>query len=345
MELPGYYPRLQVTSGLKVRMKMDDSKKNYVLTDETISFEGHTLHRIRALRDLPYAKAGELGGFIEKEENLINDASLGRSWVGANSKVFGNAKIEGHCINLRGQTIVCDDAVLIGDCLIGSDADYMISASDPKPDCVRIGGKAHVANAMIGGHINISGKSKIYASHIHGFVEICGNNIVNNSVLSANSEYNPLKIYDAASLESVVCEGGSHIYGKSTLRKSSIFGDFEVCGDLSLNYASLHGHGRIENIYDYFVYGPIGYDENYQNRGQMITAWRSNDEDDDYGLVMNLDGLGQKRLDDVLKELKKAKRKSRKSLSGWLFGIHPYIHEYELAIEIIKKREALVVKK
>ena len=43
--------------------------KKYELTDETMEWEGHTLHRIKALRDFNYVKAGDLGGWVESEDN------------------------------------------------------------------------------------------------------------------------------------------------------------------------------------------------------------------------------------------------------------------------------------
>ena len=44
--------------------------KKYELTDETMEWEGHTLHRIKALRDFNDVKAGDLGGWVESEDNL-----------------------------------------------------------------------------------------------------------------------------------------------------------------------------------------------------------------------------------------------------------------------------------
>lgn len=49
-----------------------------------------TLYRIMAVSDFSYVKAGEVGGFIEKEDNLSQD---GESWVYGNAKVYGNAQI------------------------------------------------------------------------------------------------------------------------------------------------------------------------------------------------------------------------------------------------------------
>ena len=77
---------------------------NYELTDETIQYDGRTLYRIKALVDIPYhcVAAGDLGGFIEKVENL-----QGNAWVSGNARVFDNAKV-------YGDAHVSDDARVFG---------------------------------------------------------------------------------------------------------------------------------------------------------------------------------------------------------------------------------------
>ena len=64
--------------------------KKYEFTGETKAWLGHTLHRIRALISFEGVKAGDLGGWIEKEENLSQDGS---AWV------YGSA-------------VVCDEAMV-----------------------------------------------------------------------------------------------------------------------------------------------------------------------------------------------------------------------------------------
>ena len=56
-------------------VKENNMNNKYELTDETKNFCGITLHRIRALRDIPSVnvKSGDLGGWIEKESNLSQD--------------------------------------------------------------------------------------------------------------------------------------------------------------------------------------------------------------------------------------------------------------------------------
>lgn len=53
-------------------------EKKYILTDETIEYLGHTLHRIKAVKDFATISAGTLGGYIESEGNLdhIGDARV-----------------------------------------------------------------------------------------------------------------------------------------------------------------------------------------------------------------------------------------------------------------------------
>ena len=57
----------------------------YELTDEKIDVDGHTLYRIRALKDFGGIKAGELGGFIEDEKNLAQE---GKAWVGTHEPII-----------------------------------------------------------------------------------------------------------------------------------------------------------------------------------------------------------------------------------------------------------------
>ena len=53
-------------------------EKKYKLTEETKEWCGRTLHRIEALKDFGDVKAGDKGGWIEKEENLSHQDS---AWV------------------------------------------------------------------------------------------------------------------------------------------------------------------------------------------------------------------------------------------------------------------------
>ena len=68
-------------------------EKKYKLTAETCEYEGCVLHRIVALKDFSSVKAGDKGGWIEKEENLSQD---GCCWVYGDARVYGDAIVYGN---------------------------------------------------------------------------------------------------------------------------------------------------------------------------------------------------------------------------------------------------------
>lgn len=67
--------------------------KKYELTNECIQHGTRKLYRIKAIKAFGNIKAGELGGFIEKEDNLSHE---GDAWVYSNAVVFGDARVSGY---------------------------------------------------------------------------------------------------------------------------------------------------------------------------------------------------------------------------------------------------------
>ena len=73
--------------------------KKFELTTESIYLLGTKLFRIKALVTFGCVKKGELGGFVEKEENLDHTGSawiFGNAWVYGNEEVSGNAEVSGN---------------------------------------------------------------------------------------------------------------------------------------------------------------------------------------------------------------------------------------------------------
>ena len=67
--------------------------KKFELTAEFVTnVFGKKLFRIKALVAFGNVEKGELGGFIEKEDNLSHD---GNAWVYGNAQVSGNARVSG----------------------------------------------------------------------------------------------------------------------------------------------------------------------------------------------------------------------------------------------------------
>ena len=85
--------------------------KKYELTSETKVFLGKTLYRIKALVQFGNVNAGDLGGWIEKEENL---SQSGNAWVYGNASVSGDARVYGNAW-VYGNARVSGDASVYGD--------------------------------------------------------------------------------------------------------------------------------------------------------------------------------------------------------------------------------------
>ena len=75
---------------------MKEQQKKYELTDEFIEhWSGKKLYRIKALVSFGVVVAGQLGGFIESEQNLDQSLS-GNAWVYGDAQVSGNAQVYGN---------------------------------------------------------------------------------------------------------------------------------------------------------------------------------------------------------------------------------------------------------
>ena len=89
--------------------------KKFELTSEFVKNAlGTKLFRIKALVKFGDVIAGELGGYVEKEENLAQD---GDAWVYGNAEVYGNAKV-------YGDACVLDNAKVCGNAEVYDNADY-----------------------------------------------------------------------------------------------------------------------------------------------------------------------------------------------------------------------------
>lgn len=124
--------------------------KKYELTDETIEILGHVLHRIKALTKFGWVNKGELGGYIEKEENLsqyckcwISDKAM----VYEDARVYGNATVRDNAIvcghaEISDNARVCDDAIVCSNAQVFGNA--LIYATAKVSDNVRVFGYSHI---------------------------------------------------------------------------------------------------------------------------------------------------------------------------------------------------------
>ena len=131
-------------------------ERKYEFTDETKGHYGRTLHRIVAVRDFGNVKAGDKGGWIEKESNLCH---YDNCWVGENAMVFGEARV-------IGSAQVYENALVGGYARVYENARVFRNA--------QVFGCAQVfGNAQVFGCAQLCGDARVYGS-----AEVCGNAIV-----------------------------------------------------------------------------------------------------------------------------------------------------------------------
>lgn len=146
-------------------------KYELVLYDVIKSF-GIKLYRIRALKDFGNVKKGELGGYVEKEDNL---SQSGNAWVFGNSYVSGNARVSGNALIydkawIYGNALVRDNSCVSGNARVTGNA--RVGGNTKVIENVIVCGEARIYdNAIVSGNAKVSGKAFITGNAVVKSIE------------------------------------------------------------------------------------------------------------------------------------------------------------------------------
>ena len=138
-------------------------KRKYELTDETMELYGVTLHRIKALIDFNDVKAGDLGGWVENEDNL---SRYGNAWVYGNACVYGNPKVYGDA-QVGGYARVYGNAQVYGNAKIHGDVGVYGDA-EIHGDAEIYGDALVYGNARVFGNAEVYGNARVYGDALVG---------------------------------------------------------------------------------------------------------------------------------------------------------------------------------
>ena len=83
-------------------------KKYEILKDTEKDFFGHNVYRIKALKDFSDVKKGDIGGFVESEDNLSQE---GNCWIYDNAIACDNSVVGGHA-KVKNYAKICDNAFI-----------------------------------------------------------------------------------------------------------------------------------------------------------------------------------------------------------------------------------------
>ena len=178
--------------------------KKYELTTNTKMWFGRKLYQIKALKDFGNVKAGDLGGYIEKEENLSQD---GNAWVYdsalvydnacvfSNARIFGNAKVYGYAqifsnALIYDNTRVYNDAWIYGNARVFGDVGVFGNACVYDNACV-FGDAEVFDNARVFGDAQIYGNTCVFDNaQVFGDAHVYDNAwIYRDAQISNNADY------------------------------------------------------------------------------------------------------------------------------------------------------------
>ena len=176
--------------------------KKYEFTGVTKETWAGTLHQIRAIRDFRNVKAGDIGGWIEKEENLSHD---GDCWVFGDAGVYGNARVFGDA-EVYGNAVVYGNARVFGDAGVHGDAKVF-------------------GDAVVYGNARVFGDAKVFGdAEVYGDARVCENAVVcgNAKVFGDARVFGDAEVYENAKVTTTVKTFGNAFIYKITVTDKHI---------------------------------------------------------------------------------------------------------------------------
>ena len=136
-----------------------NEQKKYEFTGEIKVVFGINFKQIRAIINFGCVVAGEIGGWIECEENL---SQSGNAWVSGDARVSGNAEVSGNA-RVSGDARVSGNAEVYGNAWVSGNA--------------RVSGNAWVyGGARVSGNAEVSGNARVYGNAwVYGNARVYGN--------------------------------------------------------------------------------------------------------------------------------------------------------------------------
>ena len=177
------------------------NKKFKLIENDSIEINGHKLYRLRALIDFSDVKAGDLGGYIETENNL---SRIDDCWIYDNAHVFGNA-----CVYDSAR--VYDNACVFGNAKVYDNARVFGKACVYGDACI-FDDTCVYDNACIYGNVRVYDNARIFG---------------NARIFSNAYIYNNVHVYDSACVSGDTrISDNVRVYGNAC-----VFGDVNISGN------------------------------------------------------------------------------------------------------------------
>ena len=165
-----------------IRRMVNNMEKKY----ELIPSDKEGLYRVKALKDFNDVKNGDIGGYVESENNL---SQYDDCWIYDNAVVRDNAVVVGNA-QIWGNAEVCDNAQVCDNAVVWNNAQIYGYA--------KVCGDAHVyGNAYLHDNAKVCGDAQIWGNaDVSGDTEVCGNaqiwgnaDVSGDAIISSDKDY------------------------------------------------------------------------------------------------------------------------------------------------------------
>ncbi len=234
---------------------MSTAPKYELLREQTTTVKDRTLYRIRALRDFGSVKAGDLGGYVQSEDNLSHERDC---WIADEAKVYDNARVSGEArvsdtARVYGGAIVSDFASIAGHTQTFDRAQIHGHA--------KIAGTAHVSGdalvsdeASVLDHADVSGQAVIKDR-----ARVCDNAQIEDRAWVGDTAhvYGNAWVEGTARVLGNTCVGGyARVHDDASVRgnarvggRAQIGGNAVVDGSATVNGdAVIHGKAQVSGL-------------------------------------------------------------------------------------------------
>ena len=341
-------------------------RKYKIRKDLTKNVNGVTLYRIEAAKSFTNSlrrdiKKGELGGWIEKEDNLSQE---GECWLYDDVCVFGNAKVYDDAILTRnamvygnakvyesalicGAAIVCDNAEVFGHTFV---YEYGLVKDNAK-----VQGHASVSDkAIVSENAEVYGSAKVtnYA-HVYGHAEVGGSAFLkDNAQVYGNAKingnifmYNDARVYGNANVD-----GEQHYCHSSCIRDNGqVYDNAKIEGYIFISdNGKVYGDADISGVSKVTDNGQVSGTANLfcveikENGNIAHSLVKHKIVSEDYDVVLHKEKLEKERYDRETDEyLRKQQERFDKKVKAWS-TIDPNlpINEWGKKADEIEKRIA-----
>lgn len=215
-------------------------KKYKIIEDDSkmIVMQNRKAYRIVALRDFADVKKGDLGGYIETEENLSHE---GLAWVYNDAIVLEMARVQDNA-TVHGNALICNRALIMNNAKVSDRATACNSAilkdyACAKNHCLVYDRAVIEGNSIIDGNSLVGGEVRcLDNTHIAENAAVVGNIRINgNSHIygNVNIVMSPSVIYDADIFEQkhiIVFHGFGSRISTTTVYRSRHGMPYITCG-------------------------------------------------------------------------------------------------------------------